>query len=396
MEIWFALLIPFATAAIMLMFFSRKVTWWEVLLPLGASFLLILIAKCLIEYTQCCDTEYWTGWVTHAEYHEKWTEEWDEYVSESSHTDSKGRTVVDTPAHTVHHVDHHPPQWNMFGSNGEDYSIDSSTYDRLVQLWKCNTKEKLYHSNQTSWGDGNMYHTNWNNSRDTMIVCTSAHTYQNRVIASKSVFKFQDISKKEAEELGLFDYPATTDPTTVPSILGSGGPTMASANKLLCVRNAELGHRKQVRMWVLIFNSADQQLGLDQESYWAGGNKNEFVLCIGVDNGHVKWAYPFSWCEDEQLKIDVRQAAVAQDVLDLDKIVTSLADNVEKRFARKHFKEFNYLSVEPPFWALMTTFIVTLIANIGICVWAVVNEFDPDDADTTNRLHKAMRRWKNL
>ena len=41
---------------------------------------------------------------------------------------------------------------------------------------------------------------------------------------------------------------------------------------------------------------------------------------------------------------------ISQKTLDIVAVVEWLADNISTRFRRKPFKEFSYLSVEPPLW----------------------------------------------
>lgn len=408
MAIWFALIVPLIVTGTIWLLWPRRLSLWEIPIPLVVVFLICLIIKFSVESVQTRDTEYWTGWIHTAEYYEKWTEEWDEWVSESGHTDRNGKYVVDTPAHWEHRIAHHSPRWVMFGSNkDESFNIDQDSYKRICQMWGMNQFKKLSHFNQTSIGDGNMYFTQWNKKRETMITCTTEHSWVNRVQASSSLFNFRKFTNNEVKELGLFDYPKILDVTEVPSILGEGGETLTSANRLLQIYNAEIGAAKKVRMWVLIFHNTDQQLGLDQESYWCGGNKNEVVLCIGVDKDYnVSWAYPFSWTEEENLKIAIRQLASGQKKLDLNKIVVGMSNLVQKQFVKKSFKAFDYLTIEPPFGAVMATYIIAIVLSLGIGLYLTLNEFDNimlDESDgfaakfnlgTATRKEKVVR-WMN-
>ena len=45
------------------------------------------------------------------------------------------------------------------------------------------------------------------------------------------------------------------------------------------------------------------------------------------------------------------------------------------KYERKDFKEFDYVTVEPPTWAIIVTFILTIAITFGLCYWAVVNEY---------------------
>jgi hypothetical protein len=61
-----------------------------------------------------------------------------------------------------------------------------------------------------------------------------------------------------------------------------------------------------------------------------------------------------------------------------DYIAESVWTNVEREYKRKDFKEFSYVTVEPPTWAKWTTFFITLIITALVCWWAIVNEVDSE------------------
>jgi len=143
--------------------------------------------------------------------------------------------------------------------------------------------------------------------------------------------------------------------------------------------NATLGRKKQIRMWILIFKGKPLEAGLEQESYWKGGNKNEFTLAIGVDDQQsVQWVHPISWTEVDMLKIEARHYVDTMKTLDLVKVVDWLAPMIEKDFIRKPFAEFSYLTVNPPPWGIITTFVVTVIFNFVLSLWLIYNRHRDD------------------
>lgn len=361
MSLWFAILIPFAVCVILMWLcykddrFPQGFVWIPIVM-LPCAFIIGGLHAAAF-YSQTSDTEYWTGWVTHCEFHEQWTEEWDETVIE---TDDKGRTHT----RTVHHVEHHPPQWYAYINYNTYTKIDRTVYKQFKGSWGNEKVEKPFRFRQTSWGDGRVFTTKWNNKTETMVIFTEPRTYVNKIQCSASVFNYRKISSQEASQLGLFDYPDTRSKFYVPSILGISHP---EANRKLCVHNALLGSHRQVRMWVLVYDNTDVQIALDQESYWCGGNKNDFVLCIGVKNNEVQWAYPFSWCEDEKLKVDVKQYVQDQKELDLNKIVDYMSEQISGRFCRKQFTDFDYLGVEIPFSYIAWNYGLVILACCIVC-----------------------------
>lgn len=393
MIIWFALIIPILAAPFLYLGFKHLIVWWELLIPVGVCLIFIALMKAGVETCQTADTEYWTGYITQAKFQERWTEEWDEYIPEQGYTEYSGsgknrtsRYVVDRPAHWEHRIVHHPDEFWMIDNNGITRGISRDYYHQLTKLWHNKHHENVIHFRQTSIGDGGLNWTNWDQKRDTMIVLTTSHQYENRVQASHSVFKFPKIEDKT----DLFDYPSLEDETNVPSILGV--PESDPANRFLCTRNAELGRDKQIRMWVLIYNDKPLQTAIDQESLWMGGNKNELVVCIGTNaKQEVKWCYVFSWTESERLKIDVRQHIMGQKKLDLMDAAEYMSNASSEKFVRKHFKDFSYLTVDPPMWSIWTTYIITLLITAGCSVWSIFNQFNEDNP--TGDGGYGRRRW---
>jgi len=389
MIIWLAVAIPVIVGLVIYLhpWFHSKVVWWEITI-LCTTVVFIAAFKWSVEGVQTIDKEWWTVYLTSAHYWEPWTEEWDEWVPESGHTDSDGNYVVDEPAHWEHHVAHHPPSWTADDNMGSGCSISQSRYRQLVGMWGGETEEDLRRMNQTSSGDGDVWNTYYPQKFEVLVPYTNVHTYENRVQASTSLRKFREVANRDGY---LHEYPESRDPFAVPSILGVA-PGANQANVKLCKYNALYGNRSQggkgdqVRMWILLYQNQPIQTALDQEQYWGGGNKNELVLCIGTDDKYrVQWAYCFSWTDVERLKIEVQEFARKQDQLDLDQIVDYMTERVSTTWVRKEFADFSYLTVEPPTWAVITTYIVTFLLCVGWAVYAVLNEFTLANPDGKSR-----------
>lgn len=131
-------------------------------------------------------------------------------------------------------------------------------------------------------------------------------------------------------------------------------------------------------MWVLVFKNKSRDAGLLQEAYWKGGNKNEFVVTIGIDSlsRKVEWAHVFSWTENQRLKLDVRNFAEEQKKLDLPALAVFLETSLEQSFVRKRFRDFDYLAVENPLFAVLLTFAVTILTNMALSWWAITNKIE--------------------
>lgn len=382
MIVWLAVVVPIVAVVVLWWQFHHKLTWWEVLILVGTPIILVALSKLIIEATQVHDTEFWGGHVAKSEYYE----DWNERVScrhpkyrTVTRTDSKGNThteqVFDGYEH-LYDVDYHPPYWQVIDSNGFSVGIDQQLFETLAKRWNSRKFVDLHRNYHTD--DGDKYEAHWDVRPETIEAVTTSHSYSNRVQASKSVFNFKEIDPKIHE---LFEYPKIAGYYGQRVILGNGGATHIEAEKKLEYYNAILGPKKEARMYILVFKDKPLEAALDQEAYWKGSNKNEFVTCVGVDSKYeVKWAYCISWTEVEELKVRARNFLVEQKTLDLAGYVDWLGKEVEAKFVRFNWHKFDYLTVEPPGWAVALVFILTILINAGVALWAVVNIHEPDRA----------------
>jgi hypothetical protein len=361
------MIIPIITAIILYAYFKHKTVWWEFLIPFGVSLILCVIMKWSVEAVQVSDTEWWTGAVNFAEYYEAW----DETVPcRHPKYDDKGHFVG---FEHIYDVDYHPPYWQVVDTNGLTVHINDRKFTELTHKFGNNSFVNLHRHYHTI--NGNKYVTQWDKSDEKCEVCTTSHRYKNRLLASNSVFKFPEPDSKE----GLFEYPRIGGYYDSQFILGGNDPV---AERKLALWNAHNGHDKQCRLMFLLYNQLPIDIALNQENHWQGGNKNEFIVAIGLDDGIVKWCHVISWTEEDTLKTEVRNYITSQEKLDLSKSVDVVGEKVKDGFVRKHFKDFDYLTVEPPFWTVVLTFFLTIAVNVGLSVWIVKNEFEDDEYET--------------
>jgi hypothetical protein len=218
-----------------------------------------------------------------------------------------------------------------------------------------------------------MYASDWKGGYETCEPTTNKHHYENRVQASNSIFNFPLIDPKANR---LFEYPGI-NVYTQECVLGDAGPTKGPGNKRFAHLNALLGAKCKVRAYVVVFKGRPMQDAMNQRTYWKGGNKNELVICIGTDDiNETTWCYVFGWTTQETLKSSIQSYVIGQDALDIDKLGQWLYQEIDGKVIRRDFREFKYLTVYPPTWVIIMTYLLTLAVTIGICVWGVTNEFD--------------------
>lgn len=396
MIIYLALLIPFITALVLYFWFSRKTLWWEFAIPISASFLFIVIMKLMIETSQLQCKEYWGSFINRVEYYEAWDEEvscrhsYDCFCT----TDEDGNEDCQTCYMHSYDVDYHSPYWHLITTTGETIGISKSEYERLRKLFSNEFFEELnrdYHSD-----DGDKYYSAWPKDSAKAVPVTTIHYYENRVkAADQSVFHYREVDTADIRFYGLKEYPVIYDEYKQEAVLGDYTEDGKIANKKFQYINGLLGSKKEVRVFVLIFRNQPVDAALYQESYWSGANMNEFVICIGIDNArNVKWCYPISWTPAEKLKADVKQFVISQDTLNLSLLADYLQPQVDKQFIRRDFKEFDYLTVDPPMWAIILAFILTLGLNLGLSYWIIGNEYEEWEEDDSRR--ERFNRIRNI
>lgn len=364
MLIWGAAIIPFLTVLIMAWAYSKKLVWWEYLATLVLPILIIWGIKSGCESAQVRCTEYWGSYLTHAEYHEHWNE----YIHRTCYqctSHNKDGMCTGGYFYDCSYVEDHPAYWNVWNKENDAWPVSQDDFEKLCQMWGSRNFIKLKQPCYTICGD--MYETNLPVSYldNQLIITTTSHSYENRIQASHSIFNYRYISKKDADAQGLYTHPLISG-WYQPVILGDFGPSWTK-NSLEKV-NGMLGSPSKARFFVLIFKNKPIEISYDQEAYWKGANKNEIAICIGTgDNYSVNWVRPFGWSKQEELKLNIRDYLMSQKVLNLDDFGKWLYPLVQGKIIRRDFKEFKYLTVDPPTWATVLVYLLML----GICLWSV-------------------------
>lgn len=372
MMIWFILLIPIVAILILLFNFKRQMTWWEYVLLFIIPVAVIAITKVASVSSQTKDYEVWNAYLTSARYVEAWSTWVVETCSKEVCTGSGDDRRCHTEYYDCSYCNDHREYWEAYDNLGNSYRISESQFNYLCSKWKNKTFKELNRriKRHGSCGvDGDEYITQYNNVFEDMVPIASRHNYENKIQASKSVFNFQKVDTVDIRELGLYEYPPIDMWNYNPII---GGNSIAASQRLQ-KWNGKLGSFKQVHILICVYKNKPFESALMQENYWVGGNKNEFILCIGLDDENkIEWTHVISWTEQEKLKIDVRED-VKDMPYDLMKIVDYTADKVSKQFVRKKFADYDYISIKPTGTAIVVAFIITLVLTIGLSVFFVLN-----------------------
>lgn len=378
MKIWILLLIPIAAVIVMLMFYKKKIAIWEYLTLFGASFLIILISKLIITSSMTSDIEFHSESAYKVEYEGSWSE-W--IIDECSYdcfcsTNDDGYETCMTCWEDCSYRKYHSDSWRIVSKSGTSQNISESDYKRISKKW--GEKKIGTHSGLKVNNDNGIYEAICPNESPEMLECiVTKHSYENKVQYSNSEYGFEEISDEDVKVYNLYEYPNIYEKYKQNHILGAGDATKNEAIKNMNVLNAQLGPKKQVQAFILIFKNQSVETGKMQEGYWKGGNKNEFVLTIGVDSDNkIEWAYPFTWSEEESVKKNIKRHVMNQSDLNLADISEYMYEELDKSFVRKPFADFDYLTVEPSSRAINISMIILMAFTIGFVIWSIMNGHD--------------------
>lgn len=378
-----ALSIPIVWAFVARLFFHRKVTWWELLIPTAVVFLVVLATKSIAEHTELKDTEYWGGWVTHVTYEEPWDEKVScshakyrtEYYScgTAERPQTCSREVFDGYEHS-YDVDYHEASWTTTDSNDFTFSISQERFEKYCD--RFGNREFVELNRDFHRIDGDSYVTKWKGDRATLTPTVTTHTFDNKVAKSKSIYSYPDVDPKKTP---VYDYPQIRDYTDS-SVLSK---TKFKGAEEIDKVNAVLGAKKKVRIWLLIYEgNVPRQVGLDQEAYWKGSNKNELVICVNVkskDDPTVNWAHVFSWSTSENLKTAIESYLVVDNPkMDLISFAQFLELEVETKWVKRNWHDFDYLSIETPAWVVWVSWILVMLITCGLAYFFMTNEYDSE------------------
>ncbi len=365
-------LIPIVTAGILAFKFREKTALWEYAVVLVPSLLLFFALKYSFVYISSLDKEYLSDLVSKITYYE----DWDETVMVThTRTVSCGKGKTRTETYVVPERRYHPKRYVYETVTGETNDVSEDEYKLICYKLNMPAVFKDMHRSYRS-KDGDAYVTSWNRTRENSYPVTWTHLYQNKVKASSySIFKYGNMSEEEIKENKLFDYPEIKNNGQNPILGFNATDTDIDAVRYL---NGYRGPKNQIHVFILCFNNPSLEVAEMQKAYWQGGNKNEFVVCLGVKNNTVIWCNPFSWSDEPMLEVKTRDYFIKHPDINFKDYAEWLDTQIDKNWHRKEFNDFNYLSIELSIGWYIAILIIILCYNVGISYWVITNEFTLD------------------
>lgn len=365
-------LIPIVTVGILAFKFREKTALWEYAVVLVPSLLLFFALKYSFVYISSLDKEYLSDLVSKITYYE----DWDETVMVThTRTVSCGNGKTRTETYVVPERRYHPKRYVYETVTGETNDVSEDEYKLICYKLNMPAVFKDMHRSYRS-KDGDAYVTSWNRTRENSYPVTWTHLYQNKVKASSySIFKYGNMSEEEIKENKLFDYPEIKNNDQNPILGFNATDTDIDAVRYL---NGYRGPKNQIHVFILCFNNPSLEVAEMQKAYWQGGNKNEFVVCLGVKNNTVIWCNPFSWSDEPMLEVKTRDYFIKHPNINFKDYAEWLDTQIDKNWHRKEFNDFNYLSIELSIGWYIAILIIILCYNVGISYWVITNEFTLD------------------
>ena len=394
MAIWFAFLIPLVVLLGALAFVGRKMHWWEPVVLCAVSLIASAIGASISEASQTHATEFLGGWVTSAEHIEPWNEWIDKTCTECLSRDSTG-TCTNERTYDCSYCDEHSDSYGYETTVGSGFFNSEEVWNTASVMFGKSFVDLGRNSQCPFARNGNKWVSEWNGDSAKMLPYFASHSYKNRVQAAPTLFSFPTVDPTKSK---VFEYPKGTG-LDHSSILTDGNlPNYSKANDLLNYYNGKYGATKEVHAYLVVFKNQGPDAGRNQEAYWKGGGKNELVTTVGINNaGEITWAYVFSWSKEKMPNIVIRDSLMRMKKFDAYQVVELIGQEGVKKFTRRHFKEFDYIQIQPSNTSIALVYILMLIASI---VWVIVKkaqiEAEGEDTglffDRFNPAQRAIRK----
>jgi hypothetical protein len=348
----------------------REIHPIELLASTAFSFILAGIVHTVSFKSQTGDYEFWSGQVESVKCFSAWTEEYEEAVYRTeSYTDAQGLTQTkEVFDHWRTCVDYHP-RYNTVYTNIGDWRITDSKYSELIKEFGKQTsvrggRSTMRHSSHMIAGDRNDYVSV--NIQKPLIPVTSRRYFINRLKAKPSIW-----SKVEPPaELNIPDRPRNDNPFHSDRLVGVASKYFSI--KALDNLNAVLGPSKKIDLNIIGFDSSNTELSQYVESKWQGGNKNGLYITFGEN-----WCRVFGWSKSDICKRNIESLFLLYPKNDA--LLEKIKAEIETNYERPNWHDFDHIQIEPSGWAWFWFAFFMIGGQVGIFLWAFLNDIDKDD-----------------
>lgn len=361
----------------------KEFVWCEMPIQLASSTLSLILLFSLFfsTSTNLTDTEVWNGYVTGAEFYEGWTEKTTHEVDEY---DSKGNR---TGSHTETTYTYHPPEWKECTTAG-DTSIDHGLYNKLAGYFGNEKKKLLYHIDQSSIGDGNMYYVTYAPGQHEIIPASRPHWFVNYLKASDSVEKMRGGISLYKDLLRPYPqvYYGSFGEIELDRVIDAGVQLpekwKVNVDKTLDRTLTQLGSTKQVNVLVYAVKTADIGFAQALEEFWVKGKKNDVIVLVGVTEfPKIAFAHVIAWTKIEEFRINLRNKILETgDLSDGIAFANAITEEISKPpsqggFERRPMADLEYLiaDIRLPWWCQLLIVLIGGAASWGTSLILINN-----------------------
>jgi hypothetical protein len=142
-----------------------------------------------------------------------------------------------------------------------------------------------------------------------------------------------------------------------------------------------LGYKKQVNIITILTEIDDPAYRYAVENAWLGGEKNDVVIFVGLNNTEITWTDVMTWAlnkGNELFHVRMRDSLKNLKILDPKTFTPTVINVVSKHYDRPEMKQFEYLEeeVEPPIWVVVLAVVIAIGGSIGLSIFFLRNEVE--------------------
>jgi hypothetical protein len=346
------LVIPLILATVMFFIFKKDITLMEFLIQIGIQIIITAVSSFIIYYSNVSFTEVWNGCVTSKESNKVSCRHSYPCNPHSCNCDKNGcSTCWDTCYEHSYDID-----WNVIDNTKEVWAINTIDRQGLIEPPRWTIVKK---------GD----------------TTSHTHKYKNYIKASPdSLFSKQglvDQFKGTLPEYPIHIYDYYKLDRIVLINIRIGDTELKKYNQILSEINARLGKKKQVNAILVVVRSKPYEWFFALDQYWLGGNKNDAILVISIDDeNRIQWADTIALVQSQKFKVALNNAVLDLKKFDMDKILSIFRENIKANFKRRHMADFEYLkaSITPSTAQWVISLIVSIACTIGLSWFFKENE----------------------
>ena len=161
-----------------------------------------------------------------------------------------------------------------------------------------------------------------------------------------------------------FGYPEINN-FDAPTVLSRHFNIAPNTERAFRVFNSIFAPKVEMHLFILLFDASTASVNIvdKQRSFWHGGNKNEFVVCIGLKGEEVEWVRAFSWADEpvwEVKTVDWFRRNPRKELIDF---LSWLKENYTV-WKRKEFSDFNYIRVSLAMWQVLIVMISAVAGSL--------------------------------